>query len=407
MRIRDFILCRGGFFLLASLMFGVHSPANAQACGSEALVDVTLPTGGRWEMCWEARDLEGVALSDVHYTTPAGLRRRVLKEAALAQLYVALDDGSERVGYVTEGGLGDANLKTLVAADCLSGNLRSDTSGRLVLCEQVTPRGFAYKYYGTQLQGHALSLFSISTVGEHAYVVRWRFFDDGTIEPAVGLAGDLPAVSDDANFGWPLDDQGAIGVGFTNSYYWRLDFDIGADGDNDVVEEISVHPSSDRNTKSLSVTRLTTETSRDIDANTKRSWRIRDGSTVNSQGRAVSYHLEPLHAGHRHTGTADETWARHDFHATLYNACERFISDNPEDGGCGAHIGEFVDGQNIDQRDVVLWYRIDYHHLPRREDDTGMDIRWDSFHIVPRDWTATNPLAAAAARLALRLGERS
>ena len=373
------------------------SLASAASCSGEELVDVTLPGGSQWQLCWELLDQEGVVLKEVAFKTPGGSLRSVLKEASLAQINVAYDDGSPSQHHVTDlpngGGLG-INAHTLSAQDCVNGSLRTHLA-TAVLCVTTKPRGYAYKSYATVKQGNMLVLESRATVGANSYIVRWQLYDDGSFEPKVGLSGTLPKIGTNAAYGWPLDASNRIGIAFNTSYFWRLDFDLAVDGSNESVEEFTVTPSADRLTKSLSVATLSSETSRQVDPDVKRSWRIRDiaSGVTNSDGRSISYHIEPLHTAHRYTGAASETWAQNDIFFTRYKACERFVVDNPTTGGCSADMTGFIDGESINSSDIVLWYKLNYHHLPRSEDEPAIQMHWDSFIVVPRDWTATNPLA--------------
>lgn len=369
----------------------------AASCSGEALIDVTLSGSGgaRWELCWELRDKEGVVITEVAYQPPSGTLRNVLKEGALAEINLAFDDGSPSQKHVTDlvngGGLG-INLQPLSPGDCSSGTLHQ-SNGINTVCSRVMPRNYAYKSYTQVQQGYVLEIESRAKIGSSSYIIRWRLFDDGTIQPKIGLAGEIPLIGSNAAYGWPLDSSNRIGIGFNTSYFWKLDFDLDSIGNNEVVEEFEVTPSANRLTKSLTVSTLSTESSRNTSPDLKRSWRIRDTSINNADGRAISYHLEPLHTAHEYTGSSTETWAQHDLHVTKYNACEQFVVNNPTTGGCGSDITSFVNSENINSADIVIWYKINYHHLPRSEDEPALQIHWDSFYIIPRDWTATNPLA--------------
>ncbi|MGB5326391.1 MAG: hypothetical protein WBN40_13345 [Pseudomonadales bacterium] len=384
--------------LLAALCCSIPGFAAGASCSGDALIDVTLPGGAQWELCWELRAEEGIVLQEVSYKAPAHTLRSVLKEASLAQVNVAYDDGSPGKRLVTDTANGagfGANIRTLLPSDCPGGNLRAD-NGNNVLCTRVVPRGYAFKSYSIVQQGNLLTLESRATIGPHSYIVRWNFYDDGTIEPRIGMSGDLPLIGSNANHGWLLDQSNRVGVGFNTSYFFRLDFDLASTGNNESVEEFTVTPSANRLEKSLSVAKITSESARVVSPDLKRSWRVREnsGGVTNSDGRPISYHLEPLHTAHRYTGTNLEAWAQNDFWVTRYNPCERFVVDNPTAGGCASDIDGFLNGENIDGADVVLWYKINYHHLPRSEDEPEIQMHWDGFFILPRDWTATNPLAS-------------
>jgi primary-amine oxidase len=382
------------FIMASAMLFLLIGAGEAEAIvcpGGSTLIDETLPTGGRWEMCWAELPQEGVVLRDVHFTPPGYSTRRILKEASVAQIHVVYDDDRARRHIVTEDGLGGSSLVDLASAQCPDGVLLSDGSQN-VLCQREAGRGYSYKDYSEQLQGHWLELFHISRTGDLTWIVRWRFYDDGSIEPGIASTGTLHELGTNSNFGFEVGGAGEIGVGWIASYYWRLDFDIGTDGSDDLVERFEVAPSGDGSTKSFSISTLATELGESLDPANKRSWRVRDQGTTNADGHPVSYHLEPLQAGHRYVPKSDETFANHDFYVTRYDACERFASQNPTGGGCGADLAAYLGGQGIEGEDIVLWYRLTNHHFPRDEDSPYLSTRWQSFLLAPRDWTDVSPL---------------
>jgi len=362
------------------------SNAQAVVCPGGQDIDVTLPASARWEMCWATNASEGVVLSDGYFTDADGLRRKVFKSLSVAQINVVFDDGTPAQNLVTSSGLGGSNFLTMQASDCPSGTRHGG-----VLCQRTEARGYAYKSYSIQQQGHNLVLTSSSTPSASTYIVRWVFGDDGSVAPSIGLSGALPRVTNgQAANGWPVDAAGATGVGFTNNYFWRMDFDLGTDAADDAVEEFSIVPSADRRRKTTTRAALGTESARAVNEDLKRSWRILDTRITNVDGRAISYHLEPLHTAHRYRGSS--SLLSTDAQFTRYNACERFASENTA-ANCGSSIEDYVSGESISGQDVVMWYSVSYHHLPRAEDGPTIAVQWNGFIVVPRDWTATNPLA--------------
>lgn len=386
------IVFTGAFLLgLCALLNFTPKIALAQTCAGETIQE-TLPTNGKWELCWEERAEEGIVLSNIIYTTPTNIRRKVLKEASIAQIHSPFDDNSARNHYVTNPGLGGAQLVPLTNENCPNGTLLQHGAVS-VLCKMVEGRGYIYKYESNSRQGYYLTLFSVSKMSGQHFIVRWRFYDDGSIEPSIGSTGTVTRRGTDARYGWRIQNSSDIGVGYVNNYYWRLDFDIGANGADDVLEEFNVASTDNGSKKSLAVTAITSETGRSVDAQQKRSWRVRDGSINNSDGHAVSYHLEPMQAGNRYVGPSSEPWTANDLFVTKYRACERFAAQNPTTNGCGTDVSQFIDGENINGADLVLWYRISYHHLPRAEYQPYIPVHWDGFVLMPRDWTATSPIA--------------
>lgn len=374
------------------------APIRAQTtlnCSGDYYVNEQLPNGAAWELCWEHRYLEGIVVRDVHFTPADGTKRKVLYEGYIAQIHVPYDDNGTRYHDITDYGIGGANMEELLPAECPSGTILAHGTKKVV-CKRVNQHGHVYKAGTTGLRGHALSLFSISQVGSYSYVPVWQFFDDGTIAPAMGATGRLQRRGPNNPYGWPIRSNFVTGISHIHNYYWRLDFELGEDGTDDIVEEIEFTPASGNTTRDLSVTPFTSETARSVDPEKMRSWRIRDGSLTNSDGQAISYELMPLRVGHRDEGPADEPWTHNDFYVTKYNPCEKYISHNTTANGCGENVSDFVNGDSLVGEDTVLWYGLSFHHIPRDEDEMYMHAHWDGFQIVPRDWTTQNPFIATA-----------
>lgn len=377
--------------LVGSFSSPATKTAHAQSCSGQALFNEALPSGSRWEFCWANDGARGLVITDVFFTPRASFRRRVAKDLALAQIHVVTNDNATRISHASSGGLGGAKMRTLGGADCPGGQTRA-ANGRSVLCRVVSDVGFGYKYYNEKSRSYALTLFSVSNLSTGTYVTQYRFHDNGAIELSVGNTGVLPSTDSSNPFGWQIDADGTIAAGYVNVYDWRLDLDIGSTGADDFVEEIEAIPSTGRDRKTKAINRLSTETGRNLDTFTKRFWRIRDSNTANSDGHPSSYELEPLNHAHRYTGADGESWARSDFYVTRFNDCERLTSGNPTNN-CASNIGSFVNSESINGADVVLWYRHSFYRLPRTEDWRSVKIHWDGFILVPRDQSATNPMA--------------
>jgi primary-amine oxidase len=360
---------------------------TAAACSPQFSISVTFTHGATWEMCWEERLNEGILFHSIYYTPVGGPRRSVLAQANLAQLHVPYDDNSSRFHDLSDYGLGGFNLNNLQAGDCPGGTLLRNGS-KNVLCQKIEPRGYAYKYYGSQKQGEQLSLFSVSHIGAYNYVVRWTFMDDGTIEPAVGSTGRLQLYTNDPRHGWHVRSQNPqYGTNHTHNVYWRLDFDLDGPA-NDLVQEIQFM-GPNRESRPMLILSHPTETARRIQPNLFRFWRVVDREIRNPDGHNISYEIEPIITA-SHRGPEYEPWTQNDLYVTQYRACERWVSHNPTAGGCGRDVTEFVNGETI--TDLVVWYGNTFHHVPRDEDEPNMPAHWQGFFITPRDWTATNPI---------------
>ncbi len=368
----------------------VQARPAVPACDASHSIVQNFSSGAAWSLCWEERDAEGIVFTRVHYQTPDGVSRQVLGEAALSQVVVTPDDGSAIRYSVSDAGLGGANLKALGVDDCPAGTL-VESNGRPVLCRNTAPMGYVYKYYSEQKQGQLLELSSVSQSGGLNYILRWQFLETGDIQPILGISGNLDDFTTNASHGWPVTADGKIATGLSFNLYWKLDFDLASTSGNDVVEELKSIPSADRRRKTLVKSVLATEASLATDYENKKFWRVYDSALSLGAGRPISYELQPLSYGQRGAGQANASTAS-DLYVTRYKACERFAVDNPTVPACGASVADFVSGENINRKDVVLWYRQGYHFLPRDEDENMIGTHWNGFVVTPRDWNATNPL---------------
>lgn len=390
-RLSDLVAISTIVALLGGLgWFWLDSQAQVNAdCSAPYYVDETLPNGGRWELCWEHRSLDGVVLRDIYFTTPSGVRSKILGEASIAQVHVPYDDNTARFHDITDDGFGDSNLSNLTDDECPNGTLLP-YDNKNVVCLQTISRGHAFRTGSQQQQGYALKLFSVSTSGEYNYIPEWYFGDDGSIRPIMGAAGKLQRFGTSTQFGWPIRNNNVVGISHIHNYYYRLDFDLGDSGSDDIVEEMNLMPATNGNGRSLAVSRLEREASRSVEPSQMRSWRIRDGNRANADGHFMGYQIDPLQVSHRDVGPSFEPWTEHDFYVTQYNPCERYTSHNSTFNGCAGNVAAFVNEQSLLDADLVLWYGVTFHHVPRDEDEPYMHAHWDGFQLTPLDWTAEN-----------------
>jgi primary-amine oxidase len=364
---------------------------NNTSCPTGNTISKTFSSGAAWDMCWEVRSEEGVVLSDIHYKAAGKSRRRILGEASLSQIYTEYDDGSASQFLVTDFGLGGSGLQTLTTAMCEGGQLRSD-AGRNVLCEVTRANGYIYRYKESERrQGSKLQLYSASSVNSREFIIRWSFLENGTIEAGVGLTGQFKKTSPDSFAGWPVTAQNTNATSFTDHYFWRLDFDIASNSENDIVEEIKSVPSTDRITKTKQTQTVSTELSAVFAPEDKKFWRVLDQSETNIANQAISYELVLLNYAQQNKGNSSFPWLKNDVFITRFHACERFAVKNPINN-CGENVSDFVNAESTTAKDIVVWYRLAHHTMPRDEDYSPAALQWSNFTLLPRDWTSTNTL---------------
>lgn len=380
--------------LLASgLLFCWHTPAMAKP-GNECQgtqMRKTFNSGAIWDFCWRIEDKEGLVLSQVHYQAPGTPYRRVLGEASLSQIEAVFDDGATNPYFVsTATGLGGNNMPPLSQTSCPQGELHT-FAGKAALCSRTRKAGYLYRY-NVQRQTEVFQISTFSQVGPRNYQTRWSFYENGIIEPAVGLSGILPAVGQStAQFGWPAAANGAIATGYTDHYLWRLDFDLAANSSNDWVEEIHSVPTADRLKKDKVIRTVRNETGKNLNPDFKTFWRVLDGEVGHAGIGNISYEIAPKQYDQSRANSSGSDWLQHDLIFTRYKACERHGASNTANN-CADHVDAFTaDNQSLTGADVVVWYKQSQHYLPRSEDSNRVSTRWNSFQLIPRDWNPANP----------------
>ena len=355
---------------LALVLGAALIPSSAQASAADYCSGEFLAVGANWTVCWEIRANEGLAITHAFYTDPnTGFDRRVLADATVAQIFVPYETGEPRYHDVAYG-LGPAMQRLNTRDDCPHGTLRGDSR----VCVEEEDRGIAQKYClegdcGTR-RGKALVLWSSIQAGAYNYLLVWEFQDDGSIEPAIGLTGAL-------QFG---------PTAHTHNVYWRLDFDIG-DPENDRVEEFTRIPKAGSNGLAGSSTwaRLLGETYRPNDLYTFRKWRVSDTRSTNAQGKPWSYEINPSPRDGILRTNLDEKFSLGEFWVTRARSSERFVSTDTAD-----LLTSYLNGENINGTDVVVWYVMHEYHEVRTEDSPYMPIEWMSFEAKPRDFFDRN-----------------
>jgi primary-amine oxidase len=248
----------------------------------------------------------------------------------------------------------------------------------------IGPRGRAY--------GKMLTLWCTYNLGGYYYICRWRFRDDGCLMPEVGLTGPLQNMGTGPSS--PLGSQVGVGANGTkvfapshvhNIYFW-LDFHI--DVPENTVEEFNFVPDKPG---SLSGTHswkpIAKETGRPGNAATFRSWRVVNHSSRNALGLPRSYELIPGGNGHFRGGAA-EPFAQAELWVTRFRPEEHPSKGTP----LRVALPKSLTGEPVDNQDVVVWYAIHVHHIPRTEDWPGMPVEWVGFTLKPRDFLDSSPV---------------
>jgi primary-amine oxidase len=252
-----------------------------------------------------------------------------------------------------------------------------------------------------------LVISTIATVGNYDYGFFWYLYQDGTIAGEVKATGIVATKAlqkgEEPEYGQLVAPRLA-GTNHQHSFCVRLDFDI--DGsDNTVYEVESVSeprgPSNPHGNAWKTVERpLRTESEgkRDIDAATARTWLIRNPSQRNSVDRPVAFRLVP--GDNTSAFCTDDSYQRtrasfvdHHLWITPYSPTERYpAGDYPYQHSGGAGLAEWTSQDRaIENRDIVVWYTMIHHHVPRPEDWPVMPVARIGFELRPVGFFDRNP----------------
>jgi hypothetical protein len=271
-----------------------------------------------WSLCWvppdnsSGVDGSGLELRHVFYKG-----KRVFWQANVPVLNVKYDPGGcggPDLSYRDW----QNSLMPFDANNVLSIGYAEPTVPPTTVCDHPGTDSGSFSGVAVEKGASQLILTTQMQAGWYRYIQKWIFHLDGTIEP---------------RFGFTAINDYCTTKPHNHHVYWRFDFDI--DGfPNDMVEE--------RNTiwspKIL-------EFNRNYAPLFGRSWRVRDKVT----GRGYLVIPGPT------DGVAD-AWAVADVWALLYRFGE--IDDGGATSGPNgnaAHMSNYVNGENINGRDVVLW----------------------------------------------------
>lgn len=381
---------------LVTLLYSTPAASNAPlSCDETHQINVSFENGSAWNMCWSSTRQENIVLSEIHYQPNNQQPIHVISSIRLAQLHVTYDDSEVTYNDVTQFGLGGGYISTLTESDCPGGELL-DIAERAGLCKQVNRGDAAFHTAEGVESKEILTLFSVSQVGSYTYLVTWKFYDDGSIEPSIGAAGALQRSTnkdhahnnEHADHGRELEGSpDKIWLSHTHNYYWRIDFDIGENSQNDVVTQVS-YPADNLGRRPRIIEKIANESALKIDPDALTAWYITDDAedTLDAPG----FLIEPIRYGHKLIRKEQEPFTDFDFFVTRQNDCERFISENEKfNPECGNDILDYTNNETLKDQDIVVWHRISFHHVPRNEDQQHMHSHWDGFFMQSRNLLAS------------------
>jgi len=349
-----------------------------------------------WTFHWSMRRREGLVLTNVAFQG-----RSVLKYAGLAEIFVPYNRGQPRIEDFGEG-MGNTVMELLPGKDCIPSTFcqlydaQGKQEGKRVVMMHEESSGLVYAGRMGRAYGKMLVLWCMSRLGGYTYITSWRFRDDGSLMPQVGLTGELEHTTfgDSSPYGSFVarNDRGEkiFAPSHVHNFYYCLDFDIDGPGNN-VVEEFNYRQDQAGSLAARHAwTPIRKETSRSWDGNSFRSWRVVNRTSKNAQGHLRSYELVPGGNG-IFRGANAEPFTHAEIWVTRHQP-KRFPFSAVDPRPLKTALPSYLTGESVDGQDVVIWYVLHVHHVPRSEDWPAMPIEWAGFHLKPRDFLDASPL---------------
>ena len=395
--------------------------------GSSFTVEGTELKWQNWTMRLGFNYREGPVIYQVSFDDK-GTKRDVAYRMSFAEMIVPYRDPSfdhyRRTAYdIGEWGLGCMTTSLELGCDCL-GEITyvdatlADSKGepfdiKQAICLHEEDNAIGWKHVdhrtGAEVRRQRRMVVSChATVANYEYLVYWRFYQDGNIEcevRATGIMVTTPMLEGETPppYGTVVD-KNTYAPYHQHFLVARLDLDV--DGDQNTVMEVDsfAPPVSEENPYGLAlVTKATpikseSESARDFDWSTQRSWKVVNPNKQNRVGTAVAYKLVPGACFPPMMDPSTPQYVRapvigHTLWVTKNNEDERWPAGNyPTQSEVCSGISEWVkDDAALVNTDVVLWYVFGVHHITRIEEWPIMSVDTISFWLKPSGFFDQNP----------------
>ncbi|CAN1807798.1 Amine oxidase [copper-containing] alpha 3, peroxisomal [Linum perenne] len=397
---------------------------------------------GRW-MNWElhvAFDARpGLVISQARiYDPEKNAFRSVLYRGHISELFVPYQDISQDYYFRTffdcgEYGFGFSAVSLVPHADCpsnavyMNGHYAS-SDGTPVQVSNVfciferhagevmwrhTERQIPHKLINEVRPEVSLVIRMVATVGNYDHIVDWEFKPSGSIKIQVGLSGILEVkpvnythaahITEEAH--GTLLASNTLGIYHDHFLSFYLDLDIDGTSNSFLKKNLVTNRVTTHHTPRKSYWTVESHT-----AKTESDARIRLGSDpiemsvenpnkMTKLGNSYGYKLIPRSAIHPLLTRDDYPQIRGAFTnynvwVTPYNRTEKYAGGKYVDQSQGTDgLADWTKkNREIENRDIVVWYVMGFHHVPCQEDYPVMPTVTDGFELRPANFFERNPV---------------
>ncbi|KAI3971348.1 hypothetical protein MKX01_008192 [Papaver californicum] len=418
-----------------------------QPLGPSFTIDGHTVNWANWEFHLKPDARAGVIISQAKVRDPdSGMLRSVMYKGFPSELFVPYMDPSEGWYFKTymdagEYGMGLTALSLVPLNDCphnaryMDGIFAAADGKPFVRSNMVC---IFERYAGELGWRHSespdsgrpeirearpkvtLVVRTASTVGNYDYIIDWEFQADGLIRVQVGLSGMLMVkgthynnanqIPEGENTSGPLVSETLIGVVHDHFVTFHLDMDID-EPDNSFVKVHLVKeetlPGESPRKSFLKTNRHVIKSEKDAQIKFKlydpSEFHVVNPSQKSKIGNPSGYKVVPAGTAaslldhndppqHRSVFTDNQIWV------TPYNRSEQWA------GGLLVYQGKGEDtlavwserDRSIENKDIVVWYTLGFHHVPCQEDFPIMPTVSSSFALKPANFFNSNPILHVA-----------
>ena len=364
--------------------------------------------------------------------------RSVLYEASLSELYVPYMDPAS--GWATRVFIDAGEFYPFAIFTALRPEL--DCPSNAVYFDGLTPdeHGFpvlhskmaclfesysgdpAWRHYEEQetfgSAARVLVLRTAAVIGNYDYVLDWRFERDGNLRVAVGATGIIetkPVKAKTASGGHGMpgapDEFGhfvaenTVGVNHDHFFSFRLDVDVDGVNNSFMADKLVKRELKNPARKSIWVAepfiaKTEKDAMMDIHLEKPAMWHFINPNVHGPLGYPTGYELMPGATAASLLDPDDGpqkvgAFSSHQLWVTPYKVAERFASGVYPTASKGDDDGLAIwtrANRPIENTDIVAWYTLGFHHVPRAEDWPVMPVMWHDFVLRPFDFFPQNPV---------------
>lgn len=402
---------------------------------------------GRWELHVKPDERAGMVVSTATVRDGDGERpRSVMYKGMASELfvpYMEVSEGWYYRGYMDAGeyGMGIWALPLVRLNDCprnayymdavFAGDDGEPIVHRDVICLFERYAGdVAWRHSGTSSEGFViresrpkvtLVARMVASSGNYDYIFDWEFQEDGLIRIKVSLSGILlvkgTAYQNMSQVGDKEEDlhgtllaQNLIGITHDHFITFYLDMDVDGPNNSFVNVHMKKQETSPEESPRRSFVKLNREVARtEKDAQIKLSmydpseYHVVNPSRLSKIGNPSGYKIVPAANAASLLDLSDPPQLRSSFTnnqiwITPYNYSEEWA------GGLFAYQSRGDDtlavwserNRPIENRDIVAWYTLGFHHIPCQEDYPVMPTVSSSFDLKPVNFFEKNPVLGVA-----------